>query len=1215
MLMKLINLLLLISISCLAVNSNAQTCPNGDIEFASQEQVDSFIIVYPMCDMIDGDLTILNTDVTNLDGLSNINFISGNLRIEENNNLLSLEGLSNLDSVFGEVKIYKAPLLSNLNGLENLIYISAMIYLFHFNDTLENILGLENLIHVGGKLFIAANKEMTSLEGLGNLGFLGERLHIATLDKLTDLTGLESLTETGGLFIAGNPLLTDLSGLENISSITAGISIESNEILDNLTGLDGITKIHGELSIQSNPLLTSVEGLQNVDTIEQVFFYFNPSLISLNGLSSLNHVEDYVRFYFNHSLVNFEGLENLTTINGHLLLDHNSGLENFEGLENLHKIGSYFYVTGSTSLINFSGLQSLDTIGWYIWVNNNNSLMNFDGLNNLNSINGDLKITGNDTLENLSGLDNLNSSGVDDLIVTYNPNLSACSYGVICDYLINSNGSSTFANNALGCDDENDVIAQCVFPSRVNHPVFYDLNENGMLDLDEPFYPPGNITIEPNNLQVYSNEIDGGTTYLPWGDYIFSFEALNNPNWEPTTGPSSYNLQIDAANPTDTVYFGIAPINLIPDAGSVITAPDIRCNNWNNFDVIAENKGTTILNGILWLTWDENVDGVDYNTLPDTIILPNTVGWFFQDLYPGNTFKQEVRLFIPGPPEIPLGSSIINTSFVNYEDTNGTYESIPFHHRQLVLCSYDPNDKQVNPAYQDNYNLIGEDLIYTIRFQNTGNATAFDVVIRDTLDNNLAPNSFNLISSSHSSVLTTTMKDDQFLTFDFSDINLPDSTSNFDESQGYIIYRIRTLAGIAEGTIVNNSASIYFDNNPPIITNTTESIMLSTFDYDDDGVDFFSDCDDSNSEVYPGATEVAYNGLDDDCNVLTLDDDLDEDGYNLAEDCDDENPDVNPGVLEIVYNGLDDDCNELTLDDDLDQDGYNLAEDCDDENPDVNPGATEIVYNGLDDDCNVLTLDDDLDQDGYNLAEDCDDENPDVNPGVLEIVYNGLDDDCNELTLDDDLDQDGYNLAEDCDDENPDVNPGATEIVYNGLDDDCNVSTLDDDLDEDGYGILEDCDDENPDVNPGATELAYNGLDDDCNVLTLDDDLDEDGYGILEDCDDENASINPDAIEIANNGVDENCDGEDLIVSNQELHPKRFEIFPNPTKSWVQIKLPEEYSTAQICLKNLSSQTVLQKTIQKDDQIDLSDLANGVYLLKIQTGKYIWMEKIVKVRQ
>jgi|GEM_PF-4961568 len=163
---------------------------------------------------------------------------------------------------------------------------------------------------------------------------------------------------------------------------------------------------------------------------------------------------------------------------------------------------------------------------------------------------------------------------------------------------------------------------------------------------------------------------------------------------------------------------------------------------------------------------------------------------------------------------------------------------------------------------------------------------------------------------------------------------------------------------------INDGGAIYSSNydgtNLQEITltaTTPRSIaVLSLIDADEDGYYSFSDCDETDASINPGATEIVYNGIDEDCNPLTFDDDLDQDGFVLADDCNDENSSINPNVDEIPYNGIDDDCNPMTFDDDLDQDGFLNEDDCDDENSNINPDAEEIPNNDIDEDCDGMDL-------------------------------------------------------------------------------------------------------------------------------------------------------------------------------------------------------------------------------------------------------------------
>lgn len=157
--------------------------------------------------------------------------------------------------------------------------------------------------------------------------------------------------------------------------------------------------------------------------------------------------------------------------------------------------------------------------------------------------------------------------------------------------------------------------------------------------------------------------------------------------------------------------------------------------------------------------------------------------------------------------------------------------------------------------------------------------------------------------------------------------------------------RFRTPSSTLKGQVVR--LRLVVDNH----FNRSACLVPSTGQVEDYAVYFgeLSFCQDE---------EIPYNGIDDDCDFVTLDDDLDLDGFLSANDCDDLNANLNPSVEEIPYNGLDDDCSSLTPDDDLDKDGFGFADDCDDLNPNINPSIQEIPNNEIDDDCDPLTPDD-----------------------------------------------------------------------------------------------------------------------------------------------------------------------------------------------------------------------------------------------------------------
>jgi hypothetical protein len=145
-------------------------------------------------------------------------------------------------------------------------------------------------------------------------------------------------------------------------------------------------------------------------------------------------------------------------------------------------------------------------------------------------------------------------------------------------------------------------------------------------------------------------------------------------------------------------------------------------------------------------------------------------------------------------------------------------------------------------------------------------------------------------------------------------------------------------------------------SGPPIGPLPDIEAAVLALDGDGDGVmnaDWGGeDCDDRASNAYPGAEEIAYDGVDNDCIGGDLND-VDGDGAVAQEaggpDCVDTDPAIGPGATDVWYDGVDTDCD--GNDDDADGDGVGLGADCDDADPAVSPEVAERGGNGLDDDC------------------------------------------------------------------------------------------------------------------------------------------------------------------------------------------------------------------------------------------------------------------------
>lgn len=170
-----------------------------------------------------------------------------------------------------------------------------------------------------------------------------------------------------------------------------------------------------------------------------------------------------------------------------------------------------------------------------------------------------------------------------------------------------------------------------------------------------------------------------------------------------------------------------------------------------------------------------------------------------------------------------------------------------------TIGSYDPNDIYVSPSGKcdEGYVKNTEYLTYRVRFQNTGNADAIDVSVRDTLDINLDLSTFQLLNNSHNPLFVE-LVGDHILEFHMPGIMLPDSASNEPQSKGSFTFRLKPKSDIDHYSI-ENRVGIYFDRNLPIITNTVSSFIVQEIPKCNQDPDPFPE---SVNELYPDPNKI-----------------------------------------------------------------------------------------------------------------------------------------------------------------------------------------------------------------------------------------------------------------------------------------------------------------------------------------------------------------------
>ncbi len=404
--------------------------------------------------------------------------------------------------------------------------------------------------------------------------------------------------------------------------------------------------------------------------------------------------------------------------------------------------------------------------------------------------------------------------------VNYNRRNSKIAEDIIYSFTIDSKGQKWIATKHSGISLLNDGSeAFFTYKPKLTGKIYFDKNKNNQKDPDENYVANHKVKVLSTDQIAFTDSQGEYVLPLDYGTYQIRY--LAEGYWS-AVKDSTYIVNLNdsiTALPEIGVY---APDTI--DLKRNISLGQNRCG----FDVpmyyTYRNAGTVEIQGSIALKLDNEIK--IQSSLPMYDSIQNNIAYYSINSLPAGVEKQ-ITLNLKMPDFNRMGDKLSYTTQFFTKDNTFNDTLI----REL-RCAYDPNEKEVftTSFTEKKYTDKKEVFSYTIRFQNVGNDTAINILVQDTLNNQFDLTSFNVVASSH--IVNTTIDTNRVANFLFKNIQLPDSTTNEIKSHGFVTFTINRDNKIKELQPITNTANIYFDYNPAVITNTTYTNLVDTVMYE-----------------------------------------------------------------------------------------------------------------------------------------------------------------------------------------------------------------------------------------------------------------------------------------------------------------------------------------------------------------------------------------------
>jgi uncharacterized repeat protein (TIGR01451 family) len=339
---------------------------------------------------------------------------------------------------------------------------------------------------------------------------------------------------------------------------------------------------------------------------------------------------------------------------------------------------------------------------------------------------------------------------------------------------------------------------------------------------------PIKITDLSDNATAYTSTINGVYNFiLPNTSGNFLIEPVNNGNIVAT--PNGINLTINSSSTSylNNDFCYTSNISGVEVEAQLVSQNLARPGFVADYELNYSNHGDTTT-GAETIVLNFDSSKLTYVTNSASVVpasvTGNSITWNYTNLTSLEFRNITFSFNVLAPPTVNGGDVLSFTGNITpIADVDPSNNTINLN--QVVVNAYDPNDVLCMEGDEISPTQIGDDLTYRIRFQNTGTASAVNISVKTDLDADLDWATFQPIAASHA--YTTSLVNGNELTYTFNNINLDDATTNEPGSHGWIFYKIKPKSTAAVGDTFDATASIFFDFNPAVVTNTYTTNIVS----------------------------------------------------------------------------------------------------------------------------------------------------------------------------------------------------------------------------------------------------------------------------------------------------------------------------------------------------------------------------------------------------